>query len=83
MFTPLFLGAQLLVPSAEDIQHELLAEWMRREGATVTHLTPGTSFLPLEPLRKANDHKQWDRSWSVARRPFSHRSIMHFWLVIS
>ncbi|KAL8926884.1 MAG: hypothetical protein Q9208_002693 [Pyrenodesmia sp. 3 TL-2023] len=40
MFTPLFLGAQLLVPSREDIQHELLAEWMRREEATVTHLTP-------------------------------------------
>lgn len=40
MFTPLFLGAQLLVPSREDIQHELLAEWMKREGATVTHLTP-------------------------------------------
>ncbi|KAL8821243.1 MAG: hypothetical protein Q9223_000668 [Gallowayella weberi] len=40
MFTPLFLGAQLLVPSREDIQHEQLAEWMRREGATVTHLTP-------------------------------------------
>ncbi|KAL8834746.1 MAG: hypothetical protein Q9170_003623 [Blastenia crenularia] len=40
MFTPLFLGAQLLVPSREDIQHELLAEWMNREGATVTHLTP-------------------------------------------
>lgn len=41
MFTPLFLGAQLLVPSKEDIQHESLAEWMKREGATVTHLTPG------------------------------------------
>ncbi|KAL8915744.1 MAG: hypothetical protein Q9172_006708 [Xanthocarpia lactea] len=40
MFTPLFLGAQLLVPTKEDIQHELLAEWMKREGATVTHLTP-------------------------------------------
>ncbi|KAI4218988.1 MAG: hypothetical protein L6R36_008634, partial [Xanthoria steineri] len=40
MFTPLFLGAQLLVPSREDIQHERLAEWMKREGATVTHLTP-------------------------------------------
>ncbi|KAL8714423.1 MAG: hypothetical protein Q9220_001756 [cf. Caloplaca sp. 1 TL-2023] len=40
MFTPLFLGAQLLVPSREDIQHELLAKWMKREGATVTHLTP-------------------------------------------
>ncbi|KAF2017345.1 large subunit of L-aminoadipate-semialdehyde dehydrogenase [Aaosphaeria arxii CBS 175.79] len=40
IFTPLFLGAQLLVPSKEDIQHELLAVWMRRHGATVTHLTP-------------------------------------------
>jgi L-aminoadipate-semialdehyde dehydrogenase len=26
IFTPLFLGAQLLVPSREDIQHEKLAE---------------------------------------------------------
>lgn len=40
IFTPLFLGAQLLVPSREDIQHEKLAEWMRKYGATVTHLTP-------------------------------------------
>ncbi|MCJ1397376.1 large subunit of alpha-aminoadipate reductase [Xylographa trunciseda] len=40
IFTPLFLGAQLLVPSREDIQHELLAEWMNREKATITHLTP-------------------------------------------
>lgn len=40
IFTPLFLGAQLLVPSREDIQHEKLAEWMRKFGATVTHLTP-------------------------------------------
>ena len=40
IFTPLFLGAHLLVPSKEDIQHERLAEWMREHGATVTHLTP-------------------------------------------
>jgi L-aminoadipate-semialdehyde dehydrogenase len=40
IFTPLFLAAQLLVPSREDIQHEKLAEWMRKYGATVTHLTP-------------------------------------------
>lgn len=40
IFTPLFLGAQLLVPSKEDIQHEKLAEWMRKYGATVSHLTP-------------------------------------------
>lgn len=40
IFTPLFLGAQLLVPSREDIQNEKLAEWMREYKATVTHLTP-------------------------------------------
>lgn len=40
IFTPLFLGAQLLVPSKEDIQSERLAEWMRDHRATVTHLTP-------------------------------------------
>jgi L-aminoadipate-semialdehyde dehydrogenase len=40
IFTPLFLGARLLVPSKEDIQHERLAEWMQKYGATVTHLTP-------------------------------------------
>lgn len=40
IFTPLFIGAQLLVPSKEDIQHEKLAEWMRDHKPTVTHLTP-------------------------------------------
>ncbi|RBR03955.1 uncharacterized protein FIESC28_11656 [Fusarium coffeatum] len=40
IFTPLFLGGQLLVPSKEDIQHEKLAEWMREHKPTVTHLTP-------------------------------------------
>ncbi|TVY92312.1 L-2-aminoadipate reductase large subunit [Lachnellula willkommii] len=40
IFTPLFLGAQLLVPSKEDIQHERLAEWMAEHKPTVTHLTP-------------------------------------------
>ena len=40
IFTPLFLGAQLLIPSQDDIQNKKLAEWMQRYGATVTHLTP-------------------------------------------
>ena len=40
IFTPLFLGAQLLVPSKEDIAHEKLAIWMREHKPTVTHLTP-------------------------------------------
>ncbi|KKY28871.1 putative alpha-aminoadipate reductase large [Phaeomoniella chlamydospora] len=40
IFTPLFLGAQLLVPAKDDIQNEKLAEWMKEHGPTVTHLTP-------------------------------------------
>jgi L-aminoadipate-semialdehyde dehydrogenase len=40
VFTPLFLGATLLVPAKEDIMHVKLAEWCQREGATVSHLTP-------------------------------------------
>jgi L-2-aminoadipate reductase len=40
IFTPLFLGAQLLVPSRDDIQNERLAEWMQEHEVTVTHLTP-------------------------------------------
>lgn len=40
IFTPLFLGAQLIVPARDDIQNEKLAEWMQAHGPTVTHLTP-------------------------------------------
>jgi L-2-aminoadipate reductase len=60
IFTPLFLGAQILVPSKEDIQHERLAEWMRDHEATVTHLTPamgqiliGGASAQFETLHRA------------------------------
>lgn len=60
IFTPLFLGAQLLVPSKEDIQHEKLAEWMREHKPTVTHLTPamgqvlvGGAVAEFPSLRRA------------------------------
>ncbi|CAR24217.1 L-aminoadipate-semialdehyde dehydrogenase [Lachancea thermotolerans CBS 6340] len=46
MFTPLFLGAQLLVPTQDDIGTPgQLAEWMSKYGATVTHLTPAMGQL--------------------------------------
>lgn len=46
MFTPLFLGAQLLVPTSDDIGTPgKLAEWMSNYGATVTHLTPAMGQL--------------------------------------
>lgn len=38
--TPLWLGARLLIPAKEDIQHEKLSEWMNLWSPTVTHLTP-------------------------------------------
>ncbi|ODA78900.1 hypothetical protein RJ55_04490 [Drechmeria coniospora] len=40
IMTPLWLGARLLIPAIEDIQHERLSEWMNRWSPTVTHLTP-------------------------------------------
>lgn len=46
MFTPLFLGAQLLVPTQDDIGTPgQLASWMAKYGATVTHLTPAMGQL--------------------------------------
>ncbi|QPG75715.1 hypothetical protein FOA43_003074 [Brettanomyces nanus] len=46
MFTPLFLGATLLVPTQDDIGTPgRLAEWMAEHGATVTHLTPAMGQL--------------------------------------
>lgn len=46
IFTPLFLGAQLVVPTENDIGTPgQLAEWMARESATVTHLTPAMGQL--------------------------------------
>ncbi|KAG8531758.1 putative NRPS-like protein biosynthetic cluster [Bacidia gigantensis] len=60
IFTPLFLGASLLVPSREDIQHEKLAEWMKIHEPTCTHLTPamgqilvGGSTAEFESLQAA------------------------------
>ncbi|KAH7367788.1 alpha-aminoadipate reductase [Plectosphaerella cucumerina] len=40
IMTPLWLGAQLLIPAKEDIQHEKLSEWMNKWSPSVTHLTP-------------------------------------------
>ena len=60
IFTPLFLGACLKIPSKDDIEHARLAEWMEREEATVTHLTPamgqiltGTAVVKFAKLKKA------------------------------
>ncbi|KAJ3145502.1 large subunit of alpha-aminoadipate reductase [Geranomyces michiganensis] len=61
IFTPLFLGAQLRIPTAEDIGSPgRLAEWMAEHGITVTHLTPAMGQLlsanattPIPTLRHA------------------------------
>ncbi|QRV97951.1 L-aminoadipate-semialdehyde dehydrogenase [Ceratobasidium sp. AG-Ba] len=46
MFTPLFFGAQLHVPTADDIGTPgRLAEWMDDSKVTVTHLTPAMGQL--------------------------------------
>ncbi|KAF9584076.1 large subunit of alpha-aminoadipate reductase [Lunasporangiospora selenospora] len=46
IFTPLFLGAQLHIPTTEDIGIPgQLAVWMQNSGVTVTHLTPAMGQL--------------------------------------
>ncbi|KAK8026812.1 hypothetical protein PG991_003868 [Apiospora marii] len=40
IFTPLFLGSQLILPARENIQHEKLSEWFREHKPNATHLTP-------------------------------------------
>lgn len=46
VFTPLFLGAELHIPTAEDIGTPgRLAEWMADSQVTVTHLTPAMGQL--------------------------------------
>ncbi|KAK8056644.1 alpha-aminoadipate reductase [Apiospora rasikravindrae] len=40
IFTPLFLGSQLILPARENIQHEKLSEWFREHQPNATHLTP-------------------------------------------
>ncbi|KAI9175701.1 large subunit of alpha-aminoadipate reductase [Blastocladiella emersonii ATCC 22665] len=63
IFTPLFLGASLYVPTAEDIGTPgQLAQWMADHAVTVTHLTPAMGQLltacaatlaPIPSLRAA------------------------------
>lgn len=61
VFTPLFLGAQLHIPTADDIATPgRLAEWMSEHECTVTHLTPAMGQLlsanatkPIPTLRNA------------------------------
>ncbi|KAI9146540.1 hypothetical protein BKA69DRAFT_1163060 [Paraphysoderma sedebokerense] len=46
IFTPLFLGAQLRIPTAEDIGSPgRLSQWMCQNQITITHLTPAMGQL--------------------------------------
>ena len=48
IFTPLFLGARICIPTAEDIGVPgKLAEWMATNGITITHLTPAMGQFML------------------------------------
>ena len=49
LFTPLFLGATIVVPDPEEIGVPgRLASWMAREEVTVAHLTPAMAQLVTE-----------------------------------
>ncbi|KAK5169408.1 large subunit of alpha-aminoadipate reductase [Saxophila tyrrhenica] len=47
IFTPLFLGAALIVPPAEYITFDRLATWASENQITVTHLTPAMGQILL------------------------------------
>lgn len=47
IFTPLFLGAKLIVPSTDDIAFDRLAKWACDNQITVTHLTPAMGHIML------------------------------------
>ncbi|KAK3705465.1 large subunit of alpha-aminoadipate reductase [Vermiconidia calcicola] len=47
IFTPLFLGASLIVPPAECITFDRLATWASENAITVTHLTPAMGQILL------------------------------------
>ncbi len=49
VFTPLQLGAAICIPEAEDIENPgRLAQWVKRVGVTVAHLTPAMGKLLTE-----------------------------------
>ena len=50
IFTPLFLGASLIVPPAEDITFDRLARWASDNSITATHLTPAMGQIMLGSL---------------------------------
>ncbi|GAB7363015.1 hypothetical protein MBLNU230_g3309t1 [Neophaeotheca triangularis] len=47
IFTPLYLGASLIVPPAEDITFDRLAKWASDNKISVTHLTPAMGQILL------------------------------------
>jgi amino acid adenylation domain-containing protein len=52
IFTPLYLGATIVIPNPDDIGVAgRWADWMCREGVTVAHLTPALGQLLTEPPR--------------------------------
>lgn len=47
IFTPIFLGASVWIPSFEDIDHQRLAAWMLEYETTVTVLTPAMGQIMI------------------------------------
>ncbi|KAK4079932.1 hypothetical protein Trihar35433_1037 [Trichoderma harzianum] len=40
IFSPIFMGGELIIPARENIAHEKLAEWFRDHKPNAVHLTP-------------------------------------------
>jgi amino acid adenylation domain-containing protein len=59
IFTPLWLGATLYIPSLEDIRSPgRLADWMKRQKLSITHLTPAMGQLLTEATPKTPINRQ-------------------------
>ncbi|WP_170191087.1 amino acid adenylation domain-containing protein, partial [Geitlerinema sp. P-1104] len=56
IFTPLWLGATLVVPEQQTIETRgKLAQWMQEQGITVAHLTPAMGMLLAEGLASSSN----------------------------
>ncbi|MGE3315940.1 MAG: amino acid adenylation domain-containing protein, partial [Planctomycetaceae bacterium] len=64
VFTPLVIGATVVIPNPDDIGSDRLGEWMARERITVAHLTPAMGQV------LAGSGEEASRQQSSVRRLF-------------
>ena len=56
VFTPLFLGGTIVVPTVNELTAGELAGWMIKKNITVSHLTPAIIDVIVEGSKSSNDN---------------------------